>query len=107
MTELINRQRRGVTLIELIVTIAVLGVILGMSALSLAGEKRTGDTKRPITGRIRALRSKAILAAAPQSATIDDSTGTFPVTALPDGRVITDMPRVGRLSGVTWSADAR
>ncbi len=107
MRRLAFNQRRGMTLIELIVTIAVLSVVLAITTLSLAGEKRPKVVVASVTARVRSLRSAAIASGIPQTINLDDSTGTILVTALPDGRVISDMPNLNRMTGMMRSSNAR
>jgi prepilin-type N-terminal cleavage/methylation domain-containing protein len=103
-----NRSRRsGVTLIELIVTIVIIGVVLAITSLSLAGEKHKDVTTASIHTRIKALRSSAIHLGSSQTATLSDSAGVILVTALPDGRVISGPPNVGRTAGVAGIIHAR
>lgn len=100
MTRRAHRQRYGVTLMELMVTIVILGVVLGITTLSLAGERTPTGTVLSIASRVRALRSKAITSGVSQTAVLSDTMGALLVTALPDGRVISDMPNLDRNEGV-------
>lgn len=103
MAHCAQRQRYGVTLMELMVTIVILGVVLGITTLSLAGEKTPTGTVLSTASRVRALRSKAISSGTSQTAVLSDTTGALLVTALPDGRVISDMPNLDRNEGVVRS----
>ena len=94
-----DKSRRGVTLIELLVTIAILSVLLTITTLSLAGEKRPAGTVLPVPARIHALRSKAIESGKPQTTVLSDTGGSVLVTALPDGRVVSEMPNLDRNAG--------
>jgi prepilin-type N-terminal cleavage/methylation domain-containing protein len=94
-----GKSRRGVTLIELLVTIAILSVVLTITTLSLAGEKRPTGTVLPVSARIRALRSKAIEAGKRQTTMLSDTGGTVLITALPDGRVVSEIPNLDRNAG--------
>lgn len=100
-------NRRGVTLIELLVTIAILSVILAITTLSLAGEKRPAATASPLSVQVRTLRSSAIASGAAKTAALSDTEGVVLVTALPDGRVVSDMPNLDRNAGVVRSQSAR
>ena len=100
-------RRRGVTLIELLVTIIVLSIVLAITTLSLAGEKRASVAIESVSVKVRALRSGAIASGVPRTATLTDSAGTRLVTALPDGRVISDMPGLDRMAGAVTTANAR
>jgi prepilin-type N-terminal cleavage/methylation domain-containing protein len=102
-----GKGRRGVTLIELLVTIAILSVVLTITTLSLAGEKRPAETTLPISARIHALRSKAVESGRPQTMVLSDTDGTVLVTALPDGRVVSEMPNLDRNAGFVRVVHAR
>ncbi len=102
-----SQQRRGVTLIELIVTVAILGVILAVATLSLAGEKRSGAIVRSgarMRTQMLALRSAAVTSGVAQTAALADSNGAMLLaTALPDGRLVTDS-RQRAIAGSTGAA---
>jgi prepilin-type N-terminal cleavage/methylation domain-containing protein len=74
------RRAQGFTLLELIVMLAVLGVILGVSGLAL-GTLRLPRESREIV-ELRAARAEAIHSGAPRTA--------HGVRFLPDGRAIGD-----------------
>jgi prepilin-type N-terminal cleavage/methylation domain-containing protein len=78
---------RGVTLVELLVVLALLGLLLGVSGLALASlrEPRETDELREL---VRA-RAEAVQSGVPQTAR--------GVLFLPDGRAI--GPNVDRLTG--------
>lgn len=107
MRRIALNQRRGVTLIELIVTIAVLSVVLAITTLSLAGEKRPTVAITSVSAQVRALRSGAVASGVPQTATVSASASAILVTALPDGRVVSDMPNLDRMAGVARNSSAR
>jgi prepilin-type N-terminal cleavage/methylation domain-containing protein len=100
-------QRRGVTLIELLVTILILSVVFTITTLSLAGEKHSVGSIPSIPVRIRALRSSAIESGTPQTAVLSDTDDAVFVTALPDGRVVSDMPNLDRNAGLVRSVHAQ
>jgi len=86
-------QRRGVTLLELIVSLALLAVILGVSGLALAGLRPT--SRAGAEGRLRQARADAIRGG---TAVRAES-----VLFLPDGRAVgagvdplTGTPRASR-----------
>lgn len=106
MTPLL-KQRPGVTLIELIVTVAILGVVLGITTLSLAGEKRRRTPVPSPSAKILALRSAAVRSGVAQTAVLNDSNGAILITALPDGRVMADSPRLNGTIAAAENAGAR
>jgi len=89
------------------VTIAILSVILGITTLSLAGEKHPATTAPSLSVQVRILRSSAIASGIPKTATLKDTSGAVLVTALPDGRVVSDMPNLDRNAGILRSGSAR
>ena len=101
------KGRRGVTLIELLVTILILSVVFTITTLSLAGEKHFVGSIASIPVRVRALRSRAIDFGAPQTEILSDTDGAVFVTALPNGRVVSDMPSLDRNAGVVRSVRAQ
>lgn len=89
--------RRGVTLIELLVTLAILGLVAGVAGLSL------GATPVPVPldarrARIADARDAALRTGHPVTVIIADSDAVVYVTALPDGRVLTDLNQPGDAS---------
>ena len=93
MTSLsIGRRRAGVTLAELIVVVAILGLIAGMATEAFrrspnaAGAEAGARLERELlSARWTALRTRR-----PVVIAIADSAGASSVTALPDGSVIGD-----------------
>ncbi|HET7584025.1 MAG TPA: prepilin-type N-terminal cleavage/methylation domain-containing protein [Gemmatimonadaceae bacterium] len=81
--------RSGVTLIELIVVLAILGVMAGVVGVAVrgAGEVREADARM---AQIQAARSEAIRTGHPIRITIRVGGLSYAVSALPDGRVIED-----------------
>jgi prepilin-type N-terminal cleavage/methylation domain-containing protein len=83
--------RRGVTLIELIVVIAILGVMAGVATLGLRTVRKT-DQVDVATALISATRDSALRTGRPATTAIPaaalPSGIAVLVTALPDGRVI-------------------
>jgi prepilin-type N-terminal cleavage/methylation domain-containing protein len=102
-----RKNRRGVTLIELLVTISILSVVLAITTLSLAGEKHPAGTVLPVSARIYALRSKAIESGRPQTTELSDTGVVVLVTALPDGRVVSEMPNLDRNAGLVLRLRAK
>lgn len=93
-----DRCPAGFTLLELLVTLVVLAIALGMSALAIArdGADRPPDHAHTTVAAARALAiatGKPVRARVPSArATLSfqgvDSVRTFLMTALPDGRVV-------------------
>jgi prepilin-type N-terminal cleavage/methylation domain-containing protein len=73
--------RRGTTLIELIVTLAVMGLLAGLAATSVAGLHRVKKDVRAET--LAESRRKAIRSGRPVGVG-----GLEPVLFLPDGRAV-------------------
>ena len=80
-------RAQGVTLLELIVVLAVLGVILGVTGLALGTLQNPREAQQLID--LRQARAEAIHAGAPRT--------THGVRFLPDGRAI--GPDVDPLTG--------
>jgi prepilin-type N-terminal cleavage/methylation domain-containing protein len=91
-------MRRGVTLVELLVVLALIGLLLGLSAL-VVGRPRSagivgGRAEKIVQGRAQAIRiGKAVR--------IRGDSGA-PVLLLPDGRVV--GAGLDPLSGATGDA---
>ena len=81
------RSAWGITLVELLVVLTVLGLILGVSGLALATLKPSGESE--LVRELRHARAEAIHAGAPRT--------THHVLFLPDGRAI--GPNVDPLTG--------
>lgn len=81
--------RLGVTLIELLVALAVLGLLTGVVVLQVRPVRRLpGDWR---ADSIAAVRRRAVAEGAPRTAILaSDPAGAHAITALPDGRVIAD-----------------
>lgn len=86
--------RGGVTLLELLVTMAVLGIVAGVVSVTL----RRLDEPAPDSpaSRVARARREAVASGRPVTVTID----TMNATAWPDGSVVADsVLAVDRLSG--------
>jgi prepilin-type N-terminal cleavage/methylation domain-containing protein len=92
-------MRRGVTLVELIVTLALLGLLSGLAAAMLGGLRRSEpDTRaRELARELAQARARAVRTGA--RVRLDDASGTS-VLFLPDGRAVGDGvdPVTGRPS---------
>jgi prepilin-type N-terminal cleavage/methylation domain-containing protein len=78
-------MRRGVTLVELIVTLALLGLLSGLAAAMLGGLRRSEPDTRPrelARARARAVRTGTRVR-------LEDASGAS-VLFLPDGRAVGD-----------------
>ena len=85
--------RLGVTLLELMVTLALLAILAGVVGLSLHGS----EPKRPVdarTAQLAAAREEALRSGHVVSVTLVDSSHAYTATAYPDGRVLAD-PALG------------
>lgn len=103
----LRAARRGVTLVELLVVIVLLGIIAGVSVLGFARASTPArDDKRDrVLGPLAAARRNALRMGRPVTITIDDSSAVLSATALPDGSVVADagiqrLVAWDRLSGV-------
>jgi prepilin-type N-terminal cleavage/methylation domain-containing protein len=74
---------RGVTLVELMVVLVILGLLTGVSALSVASLRPTGASRR--LAALRAARAAAIHTG--RAVTVR-AEGGMPILFLPDGRAI-------------------
>lgn len=73
-------NRLGFTLIELMICIALLGIIIGLSAPSLLDYRRSLDfktTARGMTSMLRKARSAAVTLNVPQMVTFAPANGTY------------------------------
>jgi prepilin-type N-terminal cleavage/methylation domain-containing protein len=96
--------RAGVTLIELIVVIAILGVIAGLTTVSL---RAAGGTEAPaLATRVAAARREAVRIGRAVELVVGGSEAPQVVRALPDGRVLAD-PSLGIDMATGRPRDAR
>lgn len=80
--------RRAVTLVELLVVVAILGVTTALSSVAL---RRIDAPHAASTGDVvRTLRRDAIAAGRPITRVVVRDSATYVVTALADGRIIAD-----------------
>lgn len=97
-------RRAGVTLVELMVTLVVLGIVLGVTTLTLAGEHKTTAQGAPsLAVQVMRIRTAAITEAAPREAVVNDHGDFVLVTALPDGRVLGRLKGLDELAGTVRS----
>lgn len=84
-------RRRGVTLIELIVVLVVLGIATALSSVAMRAvpSPQAPDRQR----QLMSLRSEAIRRGAPLARVIRDSASSLVATALADGRLLVDSTK--------------
>jgi prepilin-type N-terminal cleavage/methylation domain-containing protein len=86
MYESRSKKPHGFTLVEMLVVLAILGVI---SAVSATGITRSASThNQPITTDLQAATRRAVRSGTVASAVLRDSTGKQLALVLPDGRVV-------------------
>ena len=96
--------RRGVTLVELLVVLAVTGIILALAAAAPRPSMRTAPGM--LRDEVRQARARALRTGTSVTISITIGGHAQSLTALPDGSVLADsLIPVERLSG--RSADAR
>ena len=81
--------RAGVTLVELIVTLALLAIVAGIVTVSFT-RSRPGEDRDPALRTLVTARREAIAAGHPVTVLITSEGRRHAVTALPDGRVLAD-----------------
>ena len=91
-------DRRGVTLLELLVVLVILGLVASLVAFAPAAVERVPAGE--VEARVAAARREALRSGAPVTIDITIDGHPHSLTALPDGSVIAD-PTLGveRLSG--------
>jgi prepilin-type N-terminal cleavage/methylation domain-containing protein len=97
-------MRRGVTLVELIVVLAILGVFAGVTALAFR-RKKPVPSALAWASEVAAARRTALDSARQVSLTVQIGDSVYAATAMPDGSVIAD-PQLGidRLTGAPTHA---
>jgi len=104
-------NRRGVTLVELLVVLAILAVMAGMAGIAMRVRHDDPTESELAMRRVAELRHTAIANGQPVSILVSVSDGARRVTAYPDGRVLGDsLPGIDPLSGrpiMVEEADAR
>jgi prepilin-type N-terminal cleavage/methylation domain-containing protein len=92
-------MRSGVTLVELIVVLAILGVIAGVTTLAFR-TAQPGPRIEPWASAVAQARRTAIDSARPVSLMIRIGDSLYAATALPDGSVVADRQLgIDRLTG--------
>lgn len=85
------RTRGGVTLVELMVVLVLLGVLAGVVGPALHAAPRAPAVD-PVMAAILAARDSAVRAGHPVTIAVEVEGQVRDATALPDGRVLTDAP---------------
>ena len=97
-----RRLRRGVTLIELLIVVVVLGMVSSVAMLALPGKVAPPDDTRH---RIADARTRALRTGRPVSVVLQLDSVFSLATAMPDGSVLADpMARIDRLTGQPLSS---
>lgn len=96
-----SHDQSGVTMVELIVALAILGVIAGVTALSFGGARPIRSA--PLWATTTALaRAEAIDSARPVTIAVRIGDAVREATAMPDGSVIADSDlHIDRLTGAS------
>lgn len=93
------RCRSGLTLVELLVTLALIGVVTGVVGLAFRAAPPLPDGSE-VQAAVAAARRQALTARRPVTTSIRVAEGVHSVTALPDGSVLVDsLLRVDPLTG--------
>jgi prepilin-type N-terminal cleavage/methylation domain-containing protein len=93
-----GRRRRGSTLLELLVTLVVLGAVAGVVTVALPRLAQPADDT-PMS-RVARARRDALASGRPVTVTLDDTAGAVDATIAPDGSVVADtLLRIDRLAG--------
>lgn len=110
-------RRGGLTLLELLVVITILGVAAGTTAVAMRRETRTPSGDSDIAADLRSARAHAVASGRRVTVVHRTAGGEMSVTALPDGRVLSENasavdPLSGRIPGaeaprLTGGTDAR
>lgn len=90
---------RGVTLVELLVVIMLMGLLAGVVGLTMNSTPGTAALD-PATARVMAARDSALRTSHPVTIRLTVEQAAHYATAFPDGRVLTDAPLgIDALSG--------
>ena len=95
----------GTTLVELLVALTIMGLMFGLATLESTRRRTPADAgPSTVNANIRKARDSALRSGTDVTVTVEDSTGVWNLTALPDGSIIGDSPllahaRIDPLSG--------
>lgn len=84
-------MRRGATLAELMVVIVIIGLMAAVTGVAFA-RRAPVPVVDARNAAIAAARAEAIRSGQPATIQIELDGRSYPVTAHPDGRVVTDAP---------------
>ena len=89
-------NRRGVTLLELLVTLCIIAIATAVVTVAISRRTQTVPVDSPDFA-VQAARAAAVQSGRPVTVVVKRSSGARQVTALPDGRVL-DADGGGRAS---------
>lgn len=93
-----NSQRRGVTLIELVVVLAILGIMAAVTGLTMNTAAPAVSPDTTIT-QITHLRDSALMTGKPITTVLTHHDTAIAVTVFPDGRVLSTGGHIDRMTG--------
>lgn len=98
---LLRHARSGVTLVELMVTLALLGILTGVVGLAAGGARSVRRAEDPAANLAEA-RREALRRARAVRITVVEAGVSYSATAFPDGSVVADTVfHADRLTGKT------
>lgn len=88
-----RRGRSGVTMVELLVVLVILGLVMGLTAVAFHPAERAAEPSAE--DRVAGARQEAIATGSAVSIVVPDSAAPWMATALPDGRVLRSRRSLG------------